>query len=74
MQLGLDHIPKPDDAADALAIAICHSVTAPALERYRVERMNILRTACTVLRQRRYLVVGPWSADVISRSGRISCR
>ena len=22
--LGLDHIPKPDDAADALAIAVCH--------------------------------------------------
>jgi crossover junction endodeoxyribonuclease RuvC len=37
MQLGLDRIPKPDDAADALAIAICHSVTAPALDRYRAE-------------------------------------
>lgn len=24
MQLGLDSIPRPDDAADALAIAICH--------------------------------------------------
>ena len=24
IMLGLDHIPKPDDAADALAIAICH--------------------------------------------------
>lgn len=35
IQLGLDSIPKPDDAADALAIAICHSVTAPALDRYR---------------------------------------
>lgn len=23
--LGLDHIPKPDDAADALAVAICHA-------------------------------------------------
>ncbi len=22
--LGLDHIPQPDDAADALAVAICH--------------------------------------------------
>ena len=22
--LNLDHIPKPDDAADALAIAVCH--------------------------------------------------
>ena len=22
--LGLDHIPKPDDAADALAIGVCH--------------------------------------------------
>ena len=25
MLLNLDHIPKPDDAADALAIAICHA-------------------------------------------------
>ena len=23
--LGLDHLPKPDDAADALAVAICHA-------------------------------------------------
>ena len=26
--LGLDAIPKPDDAADALAIAICHIHTS----------------------------------------------
>lgn len=26
--LGLDEIPKPDDCADALAAAICHSMTA----------------------------------------------
>lgn len=26
--LGLDEVPKPDDAADALAAAICHSMTA----------------------------------------------
>ena len=26
--LNLDHIPRPDDAADALAIAICHAHTA----------------------------------------------
>lgn len=26
--LGIDHIPKPDDAADALAVAICHAHTA----------------------------------------------
>ncbi len=26
--LGLDHLPKPDDTADALAIAICHGHTA----------------------------------------------
>jgi len=24
MQLGLDCVPEPDDAADALAVAICH--------------------------------------------------
>jgi crossover junction endodeoxyribonuclease RuvC len=26
--LGLDKVPKPDDAADALAIAICHAHSA----------------------------------------------
>lgn len=26
--LGLNEIPKPDDCADALAVAICHSMTA----------------------------------------------
>lgn len=29
--LGLNAIPKPDDAADALAVAICHSQTSSAL-------------------------------------------
>ena len=29
--LGLDSIPKPDDAADALAVAICHSQTSEIL-------------------------------------------
>jgi crossover junction endodeoxyribonuclease RuvC len=24
MLLNLDHIPKPDDAADAVAVAVCH--------------------------------------------------
>jgi crossover junction endodeoxyribonuclease RuvC len=35
--LGLEKIPKPDDAADALAIAICHahSATISDLERSR---------------------------------------
>ena len=33
--LHLDHIPRPDDAADALAIAICHGHTAGSqLARY----------------------------------------
>jgi crossover junction endodeoxyribonuclease RuvC len=27
LTLGLDSVPKPDDAADALAIAICHAAT-----------------------------------------------
>jgi crossover junction endodeoxyribonuclease RuvC len=31
--LGLDHVPQPDDAADALAIALCHLQTAPFLAR-----------------------------------------
>lgn len=29
--LGLAQIPKPDDAADALAVALCHSQTSPRL-------------------------------------------
>lgn len=29
--LGLDTVPKPDDAADALAVAICHSQINPRL-------------------------------------------
>ncbi|MDP9469248.1 MAG: crossover junction endodeoxyribonuclease RuvC [Chloroflexota bacterium] len=33
--LRLDRIPQPDDAADALAVAICHHHTAPFLERAR---------------------------------------
>lgn len=27
--LGMPHVPHPDDAADALAIALCHAQTAP---------------------------------------------
>jgi crossover junction endodeoxyribonuclease RuvC len=31
--LGLASAPRPDDAADALAIAICHAYTGPTLKR-----------------------------------------
>ena len=31
--LGLDHVPYPDDAADALAVALCHSQRASFEER-----------------------------------------
>jgi crossover junction endodeoxyribonuclease RuvC len=31
--LGLSDVPRPDDAADALAIALCHAQTAPFEER-----------------------------------------
>jgi crossover junction endodeoxyribonuclease RuvC len=31
MVLGLKEIPKPDDAADALAVAICHAQTSQKL-------------------------------------------
>lgn len=34
--LGLNSIPKPDDAADALAVAICHSQSSPMLNRNKV--------------------------------------
>lgn len=33
MTLGLDKIPRPDDAADALAVAMCHAYSAPMLRR-----------------------------------------
>ncbi len=33
--LRLDQVPQPDDAADALALAICHHHTAPFVERVR---------------------------------------
>lgn len=33
LTLNLEARPKPDDAADALAIAICHAYTAPMLHR-----------------------------------------
>lgn len=33
LTLGLASAPRPDDAADALAIAICHAYTAPTLRR-----------------------------------------
>jgi crossover junction endodeoxyribonuclease RuvC len=37
MLLSLKCIPKPDDAADALAAAICHGCTiGPAAEEYRI--------------------------------------
>lgn len=38
MLLGLREIPKPDDAADALAAAICHanSAAGPLREQYRI--------------------------------------
>lgn len=34
--LGLDAIPKPDDAADALAVAICHSQSSPMLNKNKI--------------------------------------
>lgn len=38
MTLGLAAAPKPDDAADALAVAICHAYTMPTLQRMRAEK------------------------------------
>jgi crossover junction endodeoxyribonuclease RuvC len=29
IMLGLDELPRPDDAADALAVAICHVQVSP---------------------------------------------
>ncbi|GAB4110393.1 MAG: crossover junction endodeoxyribonuclease RuvC [Roseiflexaceae bacterium] len=38
LTLGLPGIIKPDDAADAVAIAICHAYTAPMLQRINQSR------------------------------------
>lgn len=35
--LGLTSVPRPDDAADALAIALCHAYTGPTLQRMQEE-------------------------------------
>jgi crossover junction endodeoxyribonuclease RuvC len=41
--LGLTEVPKPDDAADALAIAICHShrLRRTALDKYAVKAADV---------------------------------
>jgi crossover junction endodeoxyribonuclease RuvC len=36
IMLGLDDLPRPDDAADALAVAICHVQVAPFRSRVGV--------------------------------------
>jgi crossover junction endodeoxyribonuclease RuvC len=33
--LNLQYVPQPDDAADALAVALCHAQTAPFAARVR---------------------------------------
>lgn len=47
MLLGLADIPRPDDAADALAIALCHAHSHEALARRRAaeERMRVAALA-----------------------------
>ncbi|HEY8692561.1 MAG TPA: crossover junction endodeoxyribonuclease RuvC [Chloroflexota bacterium] len=47
MLLGLAEIPRPDDAADALAIALCHAHSYEALARRRMaeERMRLAALA-----------------------------
>jgi len=37
IMLGLESVPRPDDAADALAIAICHVQVAPFRERTEMQ-------------------------------------
>jgi len=37
MLLAMDEIPKPDDAADALAVAITHAHTGVAVERFKMK-------------------------------------
>ena len=45
--LNLDQVPEPADAADALAIAICHLHTAATRERQRPEHRSKDRQAAT---------------------------
>jgi crossover junction endodeoxyribonuclease RuvC len=40
LTLNLEAIPRPDDAADALAVAICHAYTAPTLKRIESTRQQ----------------------------------
>ena len=35
--LGMKEIPKPDDAADGIACAICHIQAGPAREQFRMK-------------------------------------
>ena len=37
MLLGMDRLPKPDDAADALAVAICHAHSLRMRENFRIK-------------------------------------
>ena len=37
MILNLSSVPKPDDAADALAVAICHAQSTPFVDRFSRE-------------------------------------
>lgn len=39
--LNLDAIPKPDDAADALAVALCHAQTAPFAARVAAQERQL---------------------------------
>ena len=55
--LGLAAAPKPADAADALALAVCHAWRGPAQDRLRKARAR-----------RRYRRAGP--ADDPARAGR----
>jgi crossover junction endodeoxyribonuclease RuvC len=38
LTLNLQHAPRPDDTADALAVAICHAYSAPMLRRVADQR------------------------------------
>ncbi len=38
LTLNLDSVPRPDDTADALAVAICHAYSAPMLRRISEQR------------------------------------
>jgi hypothetical protein len=44
-QLGMEELPEPSDAADALAVALCHLQTDRLEQRFGVRKSELARNA-----------------------------